>query len=357
MSEKTCLFFKILTFTFDKRKDTIEMVMIMLLEELLVQTNIDAFRLVETIVDADLPTVVLFKNTKSEIVYVNKQFFHKHPEFKENPETVYGKTDFDLFPESIEHAKQAFYDEQEVLRTGKPINVLETEGKDKLGRTKIAHTKKFPVYDRNHEAVGILVFTEDITNDVSVLRENQEKNKILSKLNRELTQENTTDTLSQLYNRRFERAELDSLYNQFIYKDIPFSAILIDLDNFKRINDSFGHNVGDEVIHYIGEVLINIKNQIYPTIEPCRCGGDEFLILAPAYQKEGAIAIAKDIKEAFDNQMLHVGDFHEKVHLSMGVACIHKNESIHEFLERCDKYLYVAKNNGRNQICFEEEKE
>lgn len=319
---------------------------------MLKQMNMDPLSLVKTIVNADIPTVILFKNTKSEIVYVNKQFFYKHSAFADDPKSVYGKTDFDLFPDSIEHAKQAFEDEQEVMRTGKPINLMETEGKDKLGRTIIAHTKKFPVYGRNHEIAGILIFTEDMTNDVAVLRENQEKNKVLSKLNQELTQENTTDTLSQLYNRRFVRAELDSLHFQFKQKQIPFSAILIDLDNFKRINDTFGHNIGDDVIRFVGEVLTNIKNQMYPSIEPCRYGGDEFLVIAPNYQKEGAVAIAKDIKDAFDNQILHSGIFHESLSLSMGVGCIEPDENVHEFLERCDKRLYIAKKNGRHQIQF-----
>lgn len=322
------------------------------LEETLKEMNMDLIGLVKTIVDADIPTVILFKNTKSEIVYVNKPFFRKHSAFASDPKSVYGKTDFDLFPDSVEHAKQAFDDEQEVMRTGKPINIMEIEGNDKLGRTIIAHTKKFPVYDRNHKVVGILVFTEDMTNDLAVLRDNQERNKVLSKLNQELTQENTTDTLSQLYNRRFVRAELDSLHFQFEQKGIPFSAILIDLDNFKRINDTFGHSVGDDVIRFVGEVLTNIKNQMYPSIEPCRYGGDEFLVISPNYQKEGAVVIAKDIKEAFDNQILHVGDFHESIHLSMGVVCIEPNENVHEFLERCDKRLYIAKKNGRHQIQF-----
>ena len=69
------------------------------------------------------------KNRKSEILYVNDQFYQKHPQFKNNKEAVIGKTDFDLFPDSQEHAKQAFEDEQRVMETGQAINVVETEGK------------------------------------------------------------------------------------------------------------------------------------------------------------------------------------------------------------------------------------
>lgn len=314
--------------------------------------QIDPMRMIETIVEADMPSVCLFKNTESQIIYVNKRFFLKHKMFQNDPTSVYGKTDFDLFPDSIEHAKQAFEDEQQVIKTGKAINLVETEGKDEMGRTIIAHTKKFPVYNHQNEIIGTFIMTEDMTNDVATLRENQAKNELLTKLNIELTQENSIDALSSLYNRRFIRAELDSLYNAYKTQDIPFSIILIDLDNFKRVNDEFGHATGDEVITYVGTVLLNIKRQLYPTMEPCRYGGDEFLVILPTYQREGAIAIAKDIKEAFDNQILSSGHFHESVKMSIGIASIRSEEDIHQLITRCDKRLYEAKKNGKHQICY-----
>lgn len=314
--------------------------------------KIDSAALIETIVNADIPSVILFKDTESRIIYVNNKFFNKHSEFQADPSSVYGKTDFDLFPESLEHAKQAFKDEQQVMKTGKPLNLIETEGKDEKGRTIIAHTRKYPLYNQNHDIIGTFVITEDLTTDIATLRETQQKTDLLTKLNRELTEENTTDTLSRLYNRRFIRAELDSLLREYKKNGTPFSAMMIDLDNFKRINDEFGHSVGDDVIAYVGTILLNIKRLKYPTIEPCRFGGDEFLVIMPNYQKAGAVSIAKDIKEAFDNQILTSGTFHESIKVSIGVACIDENENIHDLLNDCDKHLYEAKKNGKQQIRF-----
>ena len=97
----------------------------MKLEELYTELSIDPFKLIESIVHAEGSSVILFKNRKSEILYVNEQFYHKHPQFKDCKESVLGKTDFDLFPDSQEHAKQAFNDEQKVMETGKAINVVE----------------------------------------------------------------------------------------------------------------------------------------------------------------------------------------------------------------------------------------
>lgn len=321
-------------------------------KQLFEEFQIDPAALIETIVNADIPSVILFKDIESRIVYVNNKFFNKHAEFLDDPSSVYGKTDFDLFPESIEHARQAFEDEQQVMKTGKPLNLIETEGKDEKGRTIIAHTRKYPLYNNKREVVGTFVITEDLTTDVATLRETQQKTDLLTKLNQELTEENTTDTLSRLYNRRFIRAELDSLLGEYKKNGIPFSTLMLDLDNFKRINDEFGHAVGDDVISYVGTTLLNIKRLKYPTIEPCRFGGDEFLVIMPNYQKEGAIAIAKDIKEAFDNQILRSGTFHESIKVSIGVACIDDNESIHDLLNDCDKRLYEAKKSGKQQIRY-----
>lgn len=311
--------------------------------------HMDLEFLLETIITAKMPLVILFKDLESRILYVNNQFYQKHPEFKANPESVIGKTDFDLFPDALEHAKQAYEDEQNVMNTGKAINIFEVEGVNQKGSFKIAHTRKYPVYNYNKECVGIFIVTEDVTNDLSVVKESQERNNQLMKLNKALTQENTKDILSGLYNRRFIRAQLDSLYQQYQEEQTPFSIMMIDLDNFKHINDSYGHTLGDAVIRYVGETLLNIKRQYYPTIDPCRYGGDEFLVIIPIYQKEGVLKIAKDILETFENQVLHLEEFHQNIEMSIGIATI-ENESIHHLLERCDQCLYQAKKSGKNRI-------
>lgn len=321
-------------------------------DELFTKLKVNPLKLIESIVHADGSSVILFKNRKSEILYVNDQFYQKHPQFKNNKEAVIGKTDFDLFPDSQEHAKQAFEDEQRVMETGQAINVVETEGKNHDGYTIIAHTRKYPLYDSQGETIGVFVITEDMTSDVKALRENQEKAKILTKLNVELSQENATDALTQLYNRRFIHAELDTLHKEYLENNTPFSILLLDLDNFKSVNDNYGHHIGDEVIKHVGTVLNNIKHQKYPTMEPCRYGGDEFLVILPAYQKDGAVSIARDIKDAFDHVILHAGAYHDIVRLSIGVAGIRDEETIQDLLNKCDQRMYISKRDGKRRITY-----
>lgn len=234
-------------------------------DELFTKLKVNPLKLIESIVHADGSSVILFKNRKSEILYVNDQFYQKHPQFKNNKEAVIGKTDFDLFPDS---------------------------------------------------------------------------------------QENATDALTQLYNRRFIHAELDTLHKEYLENNTPFSILLLDLDNFKSVNDNYGHHIGDEVIKHVGTVLNNIKHQKYPTMEPCRYGGDEFLVILPAYQKDGAVSIARDIKDAFDHVILHAGAYHDIVRLSIGVAGIRDEETIQDLLNKCDQRMYISKRDGKHRITY-----
>ena len=87
-------------------------------------------------------------------------------------------------------------------------------------------------------------------------------------------------------------------------------------------------------------------------MEPCRYGGDEFLVILPAYQKDGAVSIARDIKDAFDHVILHVGAYHDIVRLSIGVAGIRDEETIQDLLNKCDQRMYISKRDGKHRITY-----
>lgn len=339
-------------FTISNIHYRINLVIKMNLEKMLKELNLNAFKMLETLVTKDQASVIVFKNNKSEIVYVNDLFYKKHPQFASCKEKVIGLTDFDLFPDAHDHALQAYHDEQTVLKTGEPINLFEIEGIDASGNTIVAHTRKYPIYNYENQINGVFVITEDVSHDIKALEENRERNAYLMQLNEKLTLENSVDALSHLYNRRYIHEKIDYLQKLYKEKKSPYSIILIDLDNFKGINDHYGHQFGDHVIAFVGETLLEIKKQLYPSMEPCRYGGDEFLIILPTCQKEGAVAIANEIKQTFDHKILDDVKYQQIVKMSMGIATAEGHESSGEILKKCDQQLYLAKNTGKHKIMY-----
>ncbi|GAV26492.1 GGDEF domain-containing protein [Carboxydothermus islandicus] len=153
------------------------------------------------------------------------------------------------------------------------------------------------------------------------------------------------DPLTQAFNRRFlEDAILEK-------RDCNYSLIFIDLDKFKEINDTFGHNAGDMVLI---ELTKKIRENLRSQDQVIRMGGDEILIYLPNTAVELAQEIATRIKELIRKQKFEVAKDNRKVTFnvsaSMGIGSCREGESFEEVLARVDKALYRAKELGRNQI-------
>ena len=163
---------------------------------------------------------------------------------------------------------------------------------------------------------------------------------MLIKQNANLQKESTIDPLTGLYNRRI----LDSLVK------LPTIAIMLDIDNFKMINDTFGHDMGDYVISNIGTIL---RNNFRSSDYVLRLGGDEFLILIIDYKNEEFILdrCEKVKREIYDMIMVP----NHKVTISVGVAIDNNYNKLDEIIKKADESLYVSKNNGKNQITLNDE--
>lgn len=163
-------------------------------------------------------------------------------------------------------------------------------------------------------------------------------------LEKRLIEASITDYLTGLYNRRFldqilrrEKAMADR-YNT------PFSIILLDLDNFKIINDVFGHHVGDKVLV---EVANTIKNNLRATDISGRWGGEEFLIILPNSDLEKALKVAEKLRNFI--YQLKVSPV-EGISASFGVSQYKKGEPYEETIKRADLALYKAKSEGKNCV-------
>ena len=158
----------------------------------------------------------------------------------------------------------------------------------------------------------------------------------------------TTDTLTEQFNRRrfFEIGELEM--HRFRRFQNPLSAIMLDLDNFKEINDHYGHAVGDQVLYTIAQ---RCRVSIRQVDILGRYGGDEFAILLPSAELEEAFEIAERVRQAVTQSAVSTQFGNVSLSISLGVAQASPNmASLSTLLARADAALYQAKKNGRNQV-------
>ena len=154
------------------------------------------------------------------------------------------------------------------------------------------------------------------------------------------------DTLSGLYNRRFMIQKIEEEILKYKRYKTSFSVLLIDIDFFKKINDSYGHDKGDFVIKKISTLMQqNTRN----TDITARWGGEEFLILTPNCNLNSALILANSLKELIEKD-----DFKIKEHvtISIGVSTFNENLKQEDLLKLADNALYKAKENGRNRVEF-----
>lgn len=159
----------------------------------------------------------------------------------------------------------------------------------------------------------------------------------------------TTDGLTELYNHRyFQEQMIMQVANSKRY-NLNFSLIIIDIDFFKKFNDTFGHQSGDAVLKQVAQKL---KKNVRATDFVCRYGGEEMSIILPNTDKNEAIITAQKICQAIAEKPFKLAnDKESQVTISLGVATYPEDgEAPIELIEQADKRLYAAKENGRNQV-------
>ena len=159
----------------------------------------------------------------------------------------------------------------------------------------------------------------------------------------------TTDGLTELYNHRYFQEQIRMQVEQSKRYNSSFSLIIIDIDFFKRFNDTFGHQSGDAVLRQVAQTL---KRNVRTTDIVCRYGGEEMSIILPNTPKEEAFSTAQKICDRVANKKFRLFNGKEtNVTISLGVSTFPADgESAVDIIEAADKRLYNAKNNGRNQV-------
>jgi diguanylate cyclase (GGDEF)-like protein len=155
------------------------------------------------------------------------------------------------------------------------------------------------------------------------------------------------DPFTGLYNRKTFDDGLQKVFQECGNANTYLSLAMIDVDHFKRVNDLYGHAVGDRVLLYLSQLLKNVQTE---TKQVFRIGGEEFAILFHDCDLEEAIKICEDLRKCMESASLNEMN-HANVTLSCGLVCVNpKLTSLEEFSKAADSALYAAKGNGRNQV-------
>jgi diguanylate cyclase (GGDEF)-like protein/PAS domain S-box-containing protein len=304
-------------------------------------------QILEIIMNSSQDTIY-FKDKESKFIANSKA--HALQFGYNNPKDIIGKSDFDFFPK--EFAQATFQDEKKIIETGIPI----------LGKTEMCVTpegnptwysvSKYPIFDDNRNIIGIWGSSRNITQLKLAEQELARLNKELEITNLKLRKLSDLDGLSELYNqRRFHEVLKETLYSyqskRVHSKDATFCVMLIDIDCFKMINDTYGHPTGDTAIKYIADLIQkNVREK-----DICfRCGGDEFAVILFDTNLEAGMNMAKRLREIIGTSRFVHENEAITITVSLGIDNYQDEDSINKLLSKIDKKLYHSKQQGKNQV-------
>ncbi|WP_419902446.1 GGDEF domain-containing protein [Kiloniella sp.] len=196
------------------------------------------------------------------------------------------------------------------------------------------------ITEKNRALQGQL---QQSSNEISSLQQNLEK----------VRTESLTDALTQIGNRKHFDNKLIEETKSSIEENSELCLLLMDIDHFKKFNDTYGHRVGDEVLKVVARM---IKSAVKGQDTPARYGGEEFTCILPNTSLHDAASLADQIREKISKQVLKnkkTGQGFGRITLSIGVSKYVREEPLEGFVQRADEALYRAKDQGRNRVIKE----
>ena len=188
-------------------------------------------------------------------------------------------------------------------------------------------------------SLGLAARIRNLDQEKKVLVESEKNLKILS----------YTDGLTGLYNKRFFAGRMQELLAASQTQEKRPSLLFMDLDDFKQLNDTWGHDKGDQVLKCLAQVIID---SVRADDMPCRWGGEEFAVIFPGVGLERAASIAERIRRRFEETKCAGLEVGFKKSISLGLAQAHPGEGKESLVHRADQALYQAKNTGKNRLCL-----
>lgn len=207
------------------------------------------------------------------------------------------------------------------------------------GETVNYRLQRIELYDREEGMVGFMVILQDITHFSAIVEG--------------LRLQADIDPLTKVWNRNRWQEDGEALLAQTHRKQGPISLILADLDNFKPINDTYGHLLGDCVLR---DFAMTCRKNLRAQDILGRYGGDEFVVILPGVNISEAVELAERLKRAVESMTVAAGEREIKFTASFGVAMEHEwgSISLEELIRKADEVLYEAKKAGGNCVCMSE---
>lgn len=211
-----------------------------------------------------------------------------------------------------------------------------------------------PIFDRFQQLGGHTWLIQDITLRKQIEEDLLNANSLLNKKLQEietlqisLKEQSMRDPLTQLFSRRFLNENIQQEFIRARRSDQPVSVIMLDIDHFKRINDTYGHIAGDLCLIDLARLLQNFS-RCSDII--CRYGGDEFILVLPDTDSKGALTVSETLRKNVETTMHFFSDHSIQFTISLGIATfpVHGTDDV-EVIHRADEALYRAKQSGRNR--------
>jgi diguanylate cyclase (GGDEF)-like protein/PAS domain S-box-containing protein len=305
-----------------------------------------------TILD-NVAAYIYIKDTELNFTYVNKMTIDL---FQLKEEEIIGHSVNDLL--GAEAGKEFLLLDNQLLNSKHVVKGIERlltpEGE------LFYWTVKAPLYDENNQVIGLIGMSTDISEQKKLEQQlektnNELKFKIdeITQLQATLWEQATQDPLTQLFNRRYFNEVAQKEISKVKRSDKSMAMLLLDADYFKKINDQFGHDVGDKVLTKLAEIMLD---QCRRSDIVCRFGGEEFVILIPSISLESALARANNIRLTYEKEITSLLNGHPAT-ISIGIAMWDENlktdlRSLEGLTKAADQAMYQAKHNGRNQVCI-----
>ena len=187
---------------------------------------------------------------------------------------------------------------------------------------------------------------------LDVVNSSEERYRELEQRYRALSELSARDALTGLYNRWYVMEKIESEMNRSLRHGSPVAVLMMDIDHFKRVNDTWGHAVGDEVLKAVGQVLRD-SCRVYDV--PGRYGGEEFCVVLPETKLGSSPAVAERIRTRVEAAAVAVAGTSVTVTASIGIAGLDEETAdailtATALVDRADRALYVAKHRGRNRV-------